>query len=122
MWRGLTHLFTHLAEVSALLREQNSLLRELILATSHRPAQTPLTKHSQSPPPPTVPRRYTADDVTVVTAAMRDQQAIDAVVAQQMPWRDPMETLADLDLRHEQAQKADQPVLPPPPRPLTPPV
>jgi len=112
MWRGLTHLFSHLTELAALLREQNSLLRELLFAQMHRPAQTPLTKHSLTPPPPAARRKYTAADVTVVTPALREQQAIDVAVKQQMPWRDPMETLAAIEEQQQQSQ----------PRPLTPPV
>ncbi len=95
MWlRDLTSLVTRLTEISQLLREQNQLTRELILASTGRPSTT-----TKPMPPSRQPLRrpYTDADVSVATRASlariddlkRDQQ--------QAPWRHPMDTLADLE-------------------------
>lgn len=68
MWQLKPRLFTQLAELVDLLREQNSLLREWIEATTKRPARTPISRTGY-PLPPRVAGRglrpFTAADVSV---------------------------------------------------------
>lgn len=67
MWRPRSLISTLLGSLVVLLREQNSLLRELIEAQTHRPARTPRSTASEAdlprPAPVTMARRFTKDDV-----------------------------------------------------------
>ena len=83
MWSALTRVPSQLQELITLLREQTSLLRELVSAVTRQPARTPLTPHA----PQTPRRQYTANDVqqigrSDVEAQMRARS--DSVSA---PWR-----------------------------------
>ena len=85
--RDLIQVPTLLLEVVSLLREQNSLHRELIIERTGRPPSTRLTTPSAIFVPPPINRKYTADDVTVVTREMRlDQQAAEQQRAH-APWQ-----------------------------------
>ena len=73
--RDLIQVPTLLLEVVSLLREQNSLHRELIVTQTGRPPSTRLTTPSAIFVRPPLNRTYTAEDVSVVTREMRvDQQ------------------------------------------------
>ncbi len=74
--RDLIQVPTLLLEIVSLLREQNSLHRELILAQTGRLPSTKLTTPSQIFVPPPLNRKYTADDVSVVTREMRVEQQV----------------------------------------------
>ena len=76
--RDLIQVPTLLLEIVSLLREQTSLHRELIVALMGRAPATRLTTPSPIFVPPPLNRKYTADDVSVVTREMRvDQQVLE---------------------------------------------
>lgn len=81
MWRGLTSISTLtrlLTDLTILIREQNSLLRELLQAQG-RPAKTLPTPLSAPPPPaPKANRIRTDKDVMVVTREMLWNQQVEA--------------------------------------------
>lgn len=85
--------FQFLHELVDLLREQNSLLRELIQAQTRRPAQTPVSRATPilRPPPPIRP--YTAADVLVVTRDRREELALEDQARRTIPWRTQPEDL-----------------------------
>lgn len=99
-----------LADIVTLLQEQNLLMRELILALTHQPAQTTPSRISArlptlTPPPRRMPlREFTSKDVTIVTAAMREQQAIADFERQNRPWR-----IQDLPPHAQEAALASMP-------------
>lgn len=112
MWpRDLIQLPTQLASLTALLREQNSLLRELIHAHTHQPAKTPTTIHSlPSAVPPFIRQQFphSADDVFVVS---RDRRAdLDRLEQErrQLPWRD-RDALESIHQQDKQAPRRDLP-------------
>lgn len=82
-----------LADIATLLQEQNLLMRELILALTRQPARTTPSAISArlptlTPPPRQMPsREFTAKDVTIITPAMREAQAIAQFERQNRPWR-----------------------------------
>ncbi len=76
-----------LLEIVSLLREQNSLHRELIIALTNRVPSTHLTTPSQIFVAPRINREYTAKDVSVVTREMRATQDFEEAERQQAPWR-----------------------------------
>lgn len=110
MWpRDLIRLPILLTEIASLLREQNSLLRELIQFHTRRPAQTPPLANTAAqlrPPPPIRPR--TEKDVFVVTPERRAELDLARQTAQTIPWRTPMETLEAMHQTPE--PQIDQPV------------
>jgi hypothetical protein len=61
MWRNLLSLLRKMDELSSLLREQNSLLREVVLAHGRQP-RTPLAP-SSTPLPRRDVRKTTQDDI-----------------------------------------------------------
>ena len=94
-WRDvLTQLPTLLREVVLLLREQNSLMRELIMAVTGRaPSTQPTTPSSISVVRPKLDRKYTADDVSVVTREDRLRQQEEEQVRRVAPHRAPVDPL-----------------------------
>ena len=92
-WTALLH------EHTEVIREQNDLLREFLLAIGHGP-QTPETPRATpdplqgmrsvapSSPPPNPRRLRTARDVTYSSRAFLREQD-DRAEAQQAPWRTP---------------------------------
>ena len=83
--RDLIQVPTLLLEIVSLLREQNSLHRELILALTGRTPGTRLTTPSPISVRPPLTRTYTADDVSIVTREMREAQQLEEARRQQ-PW------------------------------------
>lgn len=105
MWQLKPRLFILLAELVDLLREQNSLTRELIQAQTRRPARTPITKTSLAPLP--APRTSTislsAKDVT--TPQTRRRGPVD----QPIPMPTTAEALFDeLEAQAQTGQTAQQ--------------
>lgn len=89
MWRTLTQLPSLLAEIILLLREQNSLTREIIHWQTGRPAQTPLSPGGTLPSPlarPRPDRKRQATDVTVYTREDRIRQQQRAQDRENRPW------------------------------------
>ncbi len=74
--RDLIQLPTLLTEIVQLLREQNSLHRELIVALTGRAPLSKMTTPSPISVRPPINRKYTANDVTVVTREMREEQQV----------------------------------------------
>ncbi len=85
--RDLIQVPTLLLEVVSLLREQNSLHRELIVALTGRPPSTRLTTPSPIFARPPLTRKYTADDVSVVTREMREKQQVLEQQRAGAPWQ-----------------------------------
>ncbi len=85
--RDLIQVPTLLLEVVSLLREQNSLHRELILTLTGRLPSTRLTTPSAIFVRPPLNRTYTADDVSVVTREMREEQQLREQQRARAPWR-----------------------------------
>jgi hypothetical protein len=85
--RDLIQVPTLLLEIVSLLREQNSLHRELILSLTSRAPSTRLTTPSPIFVRPPLNRKYTADDVSVVTREMREEQQILEQQRAGAPWR-----------------------------------
>lgn len=85
--RDLIQVPTLLLEIVSLLREQNSLHRELILALTGRAPSTRLTTPSAIFVRPPLNRKYTADDVSVVTREMREEQQVLEQQRARAPWR-----------------------------------
>jgi len=119
LWAWMSDLRT----IVLVLQEQTALTRELIQALTHRPAQTTPSRISGPtrpalPPHPrqSLPRTYTAADVTVVTPEVREQQAIQAFEQQHRSWR-----IQDLPPDVQAAVMASMPAPddPPTPRPPT---
>ena len=69
------------------MREQNSLYRELLIALTHQVPTTKLTTPSPIFAPPPLPRKYTADDVSVVTREMREAQQLVEQQRVAAPWQ-----------------------------------
>lgn len=78
---------TLLLEIVSLLREQNSLHRELIIMQTGRPPSTKLTTPSAIFVRPPLTRTYTADDVSVVTREMREEQQLLEQQRASAPWQ-----------------------------------
>lgn len=85
--RDLIQVPTLLLEVVSLLREQTSLQRELIIALTGRAPSTRLTTPSPIFVRPLLTRKYTADDVSVVTREMREEQQIQERQRAGAPWQ-----------------------------------
>ncbi len=85
--RDLIQVPTLLLEVVSLLREQNSLHRELIVARTGRAPSTKLTTPSAIFVRPPLNRKYTADDVSVVTREMREEQQLLEQQRARAPWQ-----------------------------------
>lgn len=92
MWSWIRQI----RDIVTLLQEQNALTREIILALTHQPAQTTPSAISEATqratrltprPRQMPPRQFTDKDVTVVTAAMREQRAIKEWEQTNRPWR-----------------------------------
>ncbi len=85
--RDLIQVPTLLLEIVSLLREQNSLHRELILAITGRVPSTRLTTPSAIFVQPPLNRTYTKDDVSVVTREMREEQQVLEQQRAGAPWQ-----------------------------------
>lgn len=85
--RDLIQVPTLLLEIVSLLREQNSLHRELIVALTGRAPSTRLTTPSAIFVRPPLNRKYTADDVSVVTREMREEQQAKEQQRAAAPWQ-----------------------------------
>ena len=95
--RDLIQVPTLLLELVSLVREQNSLHRELIVALTGRAPSTRLTTPSPIFVRPPLTRKYTADDVSVVTREMRLEQQRQDEEKRTAPWRTPVDDPASSD-------------------------
>lgn len=69
MWRPRSRFYTLLEELLGLLREANSLQREMIEIQTKRPARTPRSRLAHSPLPPLVERPAPTKPIRQATAA-----------------------------------------------------
>ena len=106
--RDLIQVPTLLLEIVSLLREQNSLHRELILALTGRAPGTRLTTPSPTFVPPPLSRKYTADDVSVVTREMREAQQLEQERRQQ-PWNNDGDDAAPTEPSESPPPKPENP-------------